>query len=120
MMRFSLPALFLALSACGNAPPPVETPSSSTAQLFRGGGGEVRLRCGSDRLRARLSQGQIVARVDGGDSKVLVPVEDPRAQSGQAYSDGSLTLYKLPRSESWALADGPSGAAECRPETGAN
>ena len=119
MMRLSVPALLLALSACGAEPPPVATPSTS-AQLFRGAGQEVRLRCGSERLRARLRQGQVLAQIGDGENRVLVPVEDPRAPSGEAYSDGKLTLYKIPDSQSWALADGASGASECRHEPAGN
>lgn len=115
MLRLFVPALFVALSACGADTPPPAT-AASGAQLFRGAGHEVRLRCGSERLRARLRQGQVLAQLGDGEATVLVPVDGPRAGSGQAYSDGRLTLYKLPDSPAWALADGASGAAQCRHE----
>ena len=109
-------ALLVALSACGTETPPPQTPTSAT-QLFRGAGHEVRLRCGSERLRARLRQGQVLAQIGDGEATVLVPVDDPRAASGQAYSDGRLTLYKLPDSPAWALAGSASGPTPCRHES---
>ena len=75
----------------------------------------IRLRCGSDTLRARLRDGQLLAQVGSGESKVLVPVNDPRASPGDAYGDGKLTLYKVPETQSWALASGNAAAAECKP-----
>lgn len=119
MSRPVMIAASLALAACGGEQP-VSGPSSATP-LFRGGQSEVRLRCGSDSLRARLRQGQIAVQVAAGESSVLVPVEDPRAASGQAFGDGRLTLYKMRDSESWRLARSaaPAPGAECKPETGA-
>ncbi len=119
MLRPAMIALSLALAACGASQPPVQSAADAPI-LFRGAHGEVRFRCGSERLRAKLRQGQILAQVGEGDSRVLVPVDDPRARPGQAYSDGKLTLYKLPDSQSWALADGASAAAECRHEPAGN
>lgn len=116
MYRVTSLALSFALAACGAGEEPVQSTSSASAQLFRGAGSEVRLRCGSQSLRARLRQGQVLARVGDGESKVLAPVADPRAGSGPAYSDGRLTLYKLPDTDSWALATGTSGPAECSRE----
>ena len=118
-MRHPVPFFALLLAACGPAAPPVQSASQSP-QLFRGGQTEVRLRCGSDSLRARLSQGQLLVQVGTGESAVLVPVEDPRAQAGQAYGDGKLTLYKVRDPESWMLAkSGAPGAAACRREQSA-
>jgi hypothetical protein len=115
MTRVPFIALLLATAACGSETPPVESTAAS-AQLFRGAGGEVRLRCGSESLRARLRQGQVLAQVGSGESAVLVPVDDPRAKSGPAFSDGRLTLYKLPEAQAWTLARG-SAAAPCTQET---
>lgn len=118
MKRVSLLALFLSTAACGAETPPVQS-ASATPQLFRGSGSEVRLRCGSESLRARLRQGQILAQVGSGESKILVPVDDPRAKSGPAYSDGTLTLYKVPDAQTWTLAQHEASTAECRPEPAA-
>lgn len=111
-------ALAFALAACGNEQP-LQSASTASAQLFRGGGSEVRLRCGSESLRARLRQGQILAQVGSGENKILVPVDDPRAKSGPAYSDGKLTLYKVPDAQTWTLAQHDASTAECRPEPAA-
>ena len=115
MTRVLLIAMVLATAACGSENRPVQS-AAATPALFRGAGSEVRLRCGSQSLRARLRQGQILAETGTGESKVLAPVADPRAGSGPAYSDGRLTLYKLPGSNSWALAGDGSGPAECNRE----
>lgn len=115
MSRPLLLVLSLPLAACGASEAPVRSASTSP-QLFRGAGQEVRLRCGSERLRARLRQGQVLAQVGDGEQRVLVPVDDPRTRPGQAYSDGRLTLYKVPDSQTWALAGQASGPAECRHE----
>ena len=115
MLRPDLLAVPLLLAACGATQPPVQ--SATAAPLaFRGGQGELRLRCGSESLRARLRQGEVVAQIGDGESRVLVPVDDPRARPGQAYSDGKLTLYKVPDTQSWALAGQASGGSECRHE----
>lgn len=114
-------ALSFAIGACGAGEPPVHSPSSTT-QLFRGGQAEVRLRCGSESLRARLRQGQLAVQMGTGESATLVPVDDPRAKSGQAYGDGRLTLYKVRDADSWRLArsSAPAPGAECQPETRPN
>jgi hypothetical protein len=119
MLRLVLIGLLLPLAACGASQPPVQSVSASP-KLFRGAGQEVRLRCGSERLRARLRQGEVLAQVGEGEQRVLVPVDDPRGQAGQAYSDGKLTLYKVPDSEAWALAGASSGAAQCSHEPAGN
>ena len=114
MVRVFPLALVLLLAACGGETPPVQSAAAATSQpLFRGTGGEVRLRCGSETLRARLRQGQIIAQTGSGESAVLKPIEDSRAESGPAYSDGKLTLYKIPETSSWALASGTAPAAPC-------
>ena len=117
MSRTIIIALSFVLAACGPGEPPVHSPSSST-QLFRGGQSEVRLRCGSESLRARLRQGQLAVQVGTGERAVLVPVDDPRAPSGQAYGDGRLTFYKLSDAGSWRLARSaaPTPGAECKAE----
>lgn len=115
MFRVTIPALVLAAAACGAETPPIQAASDSPP-LFRGAGSEVRLRCGSESLRARLRQGQIVAQTDAGETAVLAPVDDPRAQSGPAYSDGKLTLYKVPRADNWALARSGSAGSACTRE----
>jgi hypothetical protein len=116
MLRIPIIAVSFAITACGGEQP-VHSPSSA-APLFRGGQGEVRLRCGSESLRARLRQGQIAVQVGAGERTVLVPVADPRAESGQAYGDGRLTLYKIRDTESWRLARSaaPAPGAECKRE----
>ncbi len=121
MSRSIFIALFLALAACGAGEQPVHS-AASAPQLFRGGQAEVRLRCGSESLRARLRQGQLAVQVGSGESAVLVPVDDARAQSGQAYGDGRLTLYKVRDADGWRLARSaaPAPGAECTPEPRAN
>jgi hypothetical protein len=118
MKAFAIAIIPLALAACGAAEPPVQSASASTPTLFRGAQREVRLRCGSETLRARLRQGQILAQIGSGASTVLVPVDDPRASSGPAYGDGRLTLYKAPGAQSWMLATNQAGASPCTPATG--
>jgi hypothetical protein len=119
MLRPLMIGLLLPLAACVPSQPPVQS-ASAAPQLFRGAGQEVRLRCGSERLRARLRQGQVLAQLSEGERRVLVPVDDPRAQPGQAYSDGQLTLYKAPDSQAWALAGQSSGAAQCSHDPAGN
>lgn len=109
--------MIVGLAACGAAAPPVHS-ASATTPLFRGAQQEIRLRCGSETLRARLRQGQILAQIGSGESTVLVPVDDPRASSGPAYGDGKLTLYKAPGAQSWMLATNQAGASPCTPATG--
>ena len=115
MIRFSLLTMCVAAAACAAATSPVQSASSSTS-LFRGGAGEVRLRCGSETIRAKLRAGRLVAQIGASESQVLVPVDDPRAESGPAYSDGKLTLYKVPDANAWALAKGDTAAAQCSSE----
>jgi len=110
-------ALLIPITACGAKTLSAESTATSP-QLFRGAGNEVRLRCGSQALRARLRQGQVLAEVGNRESAVLAPVNDPRAAFGPAYSDGKLTLYKMPDTDSWALASGASGGVPCTRDTG--
>ncbi len=118
MTRMFIVALVLAFGACRADAEPIQSAPAST--LFRGAGSEVRLRCGSETLRAKLRQGRIVAQVGNGKNAVLTPVDDKRAKSGPAYSDGKLTLYKAPEAETWTLAKGDTAAMECRPEVHSN
>lgn len=119
MLR-ALPALpLLALAGCAAAEP-VAAPATSSDQLFRGGQNEARLRCGSESLRARLRQGQLLVQVGSGESAVLVPRDDPRAKPGEAFGDGRLTLYRAPGGEGWMLAksSAPGAGAPCSPDAG--
>lgn len=120
MLRIPAAAIAIALAACGSSQEPVQS-ASAPSQLFRGGQGEVRLRCGSDTLRAKLREGRLVVQLGAGESAVLVPVDDPRAKAGQAYGDGKLTLYRMGGPEGWMLArsDGPAAAA-CKPAAAGN
>ena len=120
MSRLALLVLPLALAACGATQVPVQSASASP-QMFRGGQSEVRLRCGSETLRAKLRQGQLLVQVGNGENSVLVPVDDPRAQAGHAYGDGKLTLFKVRDPEGWRLARADTAdVAECRREYRAN
>lgn len=117
-MSRTLPALpLLALAGCAAAEP-VAVSSTPSAQLFRGGQSEARLRCGSESLRARLRQGQLQVQVGSGEHAVLVPRDDPRARPGEAYGDGRLTLYRAPGSDGWVLARSaePGAGAPCNPD----
>jgi hypothetical protein len=119
MLRLALTIIVTSLAACSSETPPIaSTPISP--QLFRGTQSEVRLRCGSRALRARLRQGQIIAQLGSGEERVLAPVSDPRSSSGPAYSDGQLTLYKVRDGNAWALAQVDSATARCQPEAKPN
>ena len=118
LVRVTIAAFFLplAMAGCGAAEPQVQSASASaSASVFRGGQSEVRFRCGSESLRARLRQGNVQVQLGSGETKTLVPVDDPRAQSGRAFGDGRLTLFKVGDTEDWMLArsDG-SGATSCQ------
>ena len=118
-MRLFPLLLLVPFAACGTETPPAQSAPASP-QLFRGAHTEVRLRCGSESLRARLRQGRILAQVGAGEEAILVPVDDPRAKSGPAYSDGKLTLYKVPEADGWTLAGTAAGSAACTPESKAH
>lgn len=98
------------------------TPAQSAgapAQLFRSTGPEVRFRCGSDLLRAKLRGGRLMVQTASGEKAVLTPVTEPRAvPRTPAYGDGRLTLYKAKNPETWALArtDRPGVPALCVPQ----
>ena len=120
LRRLAFPIL-LVTTACGAQSPPIASASSATAAapvpLARGGSGEARLRCGSQSLRARLREGQLLVQVDQGETRILAPVSDPRAGAGPAYGDGKLTLYRLPEAESWRLArGGETAGSPCHTE----
>ena len=116
MVRVSTLALPLFLLACGPGEQPVQS-ASAKPQLLRGGLSEVRFRCGSESLRARMRQGPVQVQVGSEQSAVLTPVHDPRAEAGQAYGDGKLTLYKVPKPDTWMLArSGSLPPTECKPE----
>jgi membrane-bound inhibitor of C-type lysozyme len=115
-----LASLALALAACGADQAPVQS-ASAQPQVFRGGQAEVRFRCGSESLRARVRQGTVQVQVGSSESATLVPVTDPRAEAGHAYGDGKLTLYKVGNSETWMLAkSNESRASACQPEARPN
>ena len=74
-------------------------------RLFRSTGPEVRLRCGSELLRARLRAGRLEVQIANGDRLVLTPIVGPGAvRQGPAYGDGRLTLYKIRDPQIWALS----------------
>ena len=89
-------------------------------QLFRSTGPEVRFRCGSEQLRAKLRNGRLVVQTASGERVILTPVAEPRAvPQTPAYGDGKLTLYKLREPQVWALsrADRPGQPVEhCIPQ----
>ena len=92
---------------------------STPAQLFRSTGPEVRFRCGSDLLRAKLRGGRLVVQTANGEKALLSPISEPRAvPHSPAYGDGRLTLYKLRDPEIWALArtDQPGPPTQCTPQ----
>lgn len=77
---------------------------------------DTRLRCGSERLRTRLRSGDLVVERVGKPAAVLRPLVE-NGTTGSAYGDGSLTLYRIPGRDSWALktANG-SKEAPCNPD----
>lgn len=110
------------LALVGAAACPSWTPVQSAAapdRLFRSTSPEVRFRCGSDLLRAKLRGGRLVVQTASGEKAVLSPVSEPRAvPRTPAYGDGRLTLYKLKDPETWALARSgqPGEPAQCTPQ----
>ena len=99
-----------------------EGPATSAVvsdQLFRSAGPEVRFRCGSDLLRAKLRGGRLMVQTANGDRAVLTRVTEPRAEpQSPAYGDGRLTLYKLKNPQTWALARAgqPGPPVHCTPQ----
>lgn len=74
-------------------------------RLFRSTGPEVRFRCGSELLRAKLRGGRLVVQTASGERAILTPVAEPRAvPQTPSYGDGRLTLYKLRDPQVWALS----------------
>ena len=91
----------------------------SPDQLLRSTGPEVRFRCGSDVLRAKLRGGRLMVQTANGDKAVLTRVTGPRAvPQSPAYGDGRLTLYKVKGPQAWALtrADQPGPPVHCTPQ----
>lgn len=119
-MRTLLSFTTIALAACAadHRPPP-----SAAPQLARSSGaGEVRLRCGSDRLRAKIRQGQVEVLVGNGNIATLTPLDGSASASNPTYGDGRLTLYKVREPDGWALAqaDKPGEAIGCTRERASN
>lgn len=78
---------------------------AATEPLLRSTGPEIRFRCGSETLRAKLRGGRLMVQTANGKRAILSPVSDPRAMPRvPAYGDGRLTLYKIKDSQVWALA----------------
>ena len=112
----------LLLAVIGGAGWVSHAPAQSAAspdQLLRSAGPEVRFRCGSDVLRAKLRGGRLMVQTANGDKAVLARVTEPRAvPHSPAYGDGRLTLYKLKNPETWALArtGQPGEPVHCTPQ----
>jgi GGDEF domain-containing protein len=106
--------LVLTFAARGAAVPPVQGTISAPA------GADVRLRCGSETLRAKLRDGRMLAQLGTGEVAVLAPVKNPRRKSSEAYSDGKLTLYKAPDAKSWTVAQAGKAVTTCRPDAPAD
>lgn len=111
--------VMLALAAATVAASTAAVRAAAPDPLLRSTGPEVRLRCGSELLRAKLRGGRLVVQTASGERAILVPVTAPRsAPQGRAYGDGRLTLYKLKDVQAWALArSGEAGEpARCTTE----
>lgn len=79
--------------------------ATTTDRLFRSTGPEVRFRCGSELIRAKLRGGRLVVRTASGERAFLSPMVGPGAvPQTSAYGDGRLTLYKVRDPQVWALA----------------
>lgn len=72
--------------------------------LFRGSPGEeIKLRCGTEELKARIRAGKLVVVVGEGEPSQLEPVQEPRAVPGSgAYGNTRLTFYRV-APEKWEL-----------------
>ncbi len=109
----------VAVAAIGH-PASLAASSGGGERLFRSTGPEVRFRCGSEQLRAKLRNGRLVVQTASGERVILTPVAEPRAvPQTPAYGDGKLTLYKLREPQVWALsrADRPGQPVEhCIPQ----
>lgn len=102
-MRNLILTVLLGLAACAGFVP--ANAAAATDQLLRSAGPEIRFRCGSETLRAKLRGGRLVVQTATGERAILSPVVEPRAAPrGPAYGDGRLTLYKIKDPQVWALA----------------
>ena len=111
--------LFALSGAAACAPSTPAQSAGAPAQLFRSTGPEVRFRCGSDLLRAKLRGGRLMVQTANGDRAVLTRVTEPRAEpQSPAYGDGRLTLYKLKNPQTWAMARAgqPGPPVHCTPQ----
>lgn len=93
--------------------------AASPDPLLRSAGPEVRFRCGSEVLRAKLRGGRMLVQTANGERAVLTRVTEPRAvPQSPAYGDGRLTLYKVKGPETWALArtGQPGPPVPCTPQ----
>lgn len=118
MLRLVTLLAIFALPACAGPPEPVSSPSMQW-QSPQGVTG-TRLRCGSESLRTRIRDGNIVVERVGRPTTVLRPLAENGA-AGSAYGDGSLTLYRLPDRDGWALkTTGGAKDAHCRADPAGN
>ena len=104
--------------ACCVALEPAQS-ATSPDPLLRAAGPEVRFRCGSDVLRAKVRGGRLMVQTANGDRAVLTRVAEPRAvPQSPAYGDGRLTLYKVKGPQTWALArtGQPGPPVHCTPQ----
>ena len=110
------------LAVFGGAACVLPEPARSAAspdQVLRSAGPEIRFRCGSQLLRAKLRGGRLMVRTANGEQAVLTRVTEPRAvPQSPAYGDGRLTLYKVKNRETWALArtGQPGPPVHCTPQ----
>ena len=104
-MRAAFLPFLVLVSACGGETiySPAAAASRPDIGLFRGANGEeVKLRCGSDELKARIRAGKLVVAV-GNDAPVqLERVSELRVTAGPAYGNGRLTFYRV-APEAWEL-----------------
>lgn len=105
-MRLTPLSCLFFVTACGGDA--IYSPASATPRqeigLFRGAPGEeVKLRCGSEELKARIRAGKLVVVVGKGEPSQLEPVNEPRAAAGSAaYGNTKLTFYRV-APETWEL-----------------
>ncbi|HEV2043244.1 MAG TPA: hypothetical protein VGR05_01065 [Sphingomicrobium sp.] len=116
-MRIALLLAVMGGAACISFAP--VRSAASPDPLLRSTGPEVRFRCGSEVLRAKLRGGRLMVQTANGDRAVLTRVTGPSAvPQSPAYGDGRLTLYKVKGPQSWALArTGQAGPpVHCTPQ----
>ncbi len=109
--------LLAVIGVCCVALEPAQS-AASPDPLLRSAGPEVRLRCGSDVLRAKLRGGRLLVQNANGDKAVLTRIAEPRALAQRpVYGDGRLTLYKVKDRQIWALArtGQPGPPVHCTP-----